>query len=752
MKLAKFVDSKTFRYQHAKNQAFGNYQVLSAANVFDEFSTNHDVYSLCAQNVLKSLDGYNGTILTYGQTSSGKTFTMMGDNNTKGIVEMAIDDIFDKLNDKNFILRVGFIEIYNEKIYDLLDKSRKEIKIFDYKGQLETNQNEFIVKSKEEILKYVKIGNRNKQVAATMLNEFSSRSHTIFSISIDITDTMGETKSSKLIFGDLAGSEKPDITKNSYNEGLHINKSLLALGKIIRELSKPNANMKNVRFRESLLTRLLASSLGGNSYTTIICTASPVCLEETFNTICFAQNAEKTKCKPISNSINDSAREVTILKSQVQKLQLELDFERSRISDNSIINFDTTYQVTHTVRRTESLKRKFCVDHQESICENPTKIFVQTDESAIEENKELIEELKKQVADFKTENENLKAQLTECNQNLDNLIHTKESLKHDLKEESHKGWKIKEKCKMLRNKLVRKKEKLSSMKANLIDTHDGLDKSQDENLKAQYESDLMHKNLIIFGLEKELKKFKDAVKNKQFVSCAVNTDADPFEVQKLEQEIYSQHQMIHDLNMRNQGLLYKNQMLQNQLDDAILKANDTIKERDEFKKMNNNMKMNFQESIRNSRKQLHDLIEQKQKQAIEFRKQLTKSRNEDVKNHLQLQEHYENQITAFKTTNRKLNARIEFLESELNAKNGSSSKKSKITDLSMYRDLILTRDQENEKIKFIKSRYERKLSETITYLERILNQKDMELNEIRKLQHIKESNNIIDKLVGVSIQ
>lgn len=259
-----------------------------AANVFDECSTNHDVYSLCAQNVFKSLDGYNGTILTYGQTSSGKTFTMMGDNDTKGIVEMSIDDIFDRINElseKNFTLRVGFIEIYNEKIYDLLDKSRKEIKIFDYQGQLETNQNEFTVKSKEEILKYVKIGNRNKHIAATMLNEFSSRSHTIFSISIDSTDSLGETKSSKLIFGDLAGSEKPDITKNSYNEGLHINKSLLALGKIIRQLSKPNANVKNVRFRESLLTRLLASSLGGNSYTTIICTASPLSLEETFNTI-----------------------------------------------------------------------------------------------------------------------------------------------------------------------------------------------------------------------------------------------------------------------------------------------------------------------------------------------------------------------------------------------------------------------------------------------------------------------------------
>lgn len=213
---------------------------------------------------------------------------MMGENGTKGIIEMAIDNIFDaidELSDKCFSLRVGFIEIYNEKVYDLLGKMRNEIRVFEYQGQLETNQSEFTVNSKEDIMKYMRIGNRNKHVASTTLNEFSSRSHTIFSISIESSDEMGDTKASKLIFGDLAGSEKPDAAKNSFSEGLHINKSLLALGKIIRELSRPNCNMKNVRFRESLLTRILASSLGGNSCTAIVCTASPVSLDETFNTL-----------------------------------------------------------------------------------------------------------------------------------------------------------------------------------------------------------------------------------------------------------------------------------------------------------------------------------------------------------------------------------------------------------------------------------------------------------------------------------
>jgi len=363
----------------------------------------------------------------------------------------------------------------------------------------------------------------------------------------------------------------------------------------------------------------------------------------------------------------------------------------------------------------------------------------------------LIGELKQQVADFKNENENLKAQLNECNQNLENLIYTKESLKHDLKEESNKGWKIKEKCKMLRNKLVRKKEKLSSMKANLIDTHDGLDKSCDKSFKEQHALDLMQKNLIIFELEKELKQFKDALKNseknKQFVSCAVNTEADPFEVQKLEQEIYNQHLMIHDLNMRNQELLYNNQVLQQQLDETIVKANETMKERDEFRRINNSMKINFQESIRNTRKQFHNLVEQKQTQAIDFRKQLADLRNEEFKNHLKLQEHYERQLDILRINNKNLNAKIDFFQNELNAKNESILKKSKITDESNY-----LQDHENEKIKFIKSRFERKLSECVKYLERVLEQKDKELNELRKLQSCQESNNIIDKLVTVNIQ
>lgn len=210
---------------------------------------------------------------------------MMGSEKTKGIVELTIDDIFQEIEnftEKSFTLSVGYIEIYNEKIYDLLTDKKREIKIF---GEATTNQVQLPIDTKEEILALLKNGNRNKTISATVSNDQSSRSHTILSITIESIDSCTESKASKLCLVDLAGSEKPDMSKNSFNEGLHINKSLLALGKIIRQLSDKNVNLKNVRYRESLLTRILSSSLGGNSFTSIICTASPVSLDETFYTI-----------------------------------------------------------------------------------------------------------------------------------------------------------------------------------------------------------------------------------------------------------------------------------------------------------------------------------------------------------------------------------------------------------------------------------------------------------------------------------
>lgn len=250
------------------------------ANVYD---------TLASPIVKKCLAGYNGTIFAYGQTSSGKTYTMSGADEAKGIIQMTIDEIFNEIqkssDDKSFTLSVGYIEIYKEKIYDLLSGKRTKLRVFDFQGETQTNQREFHVNSKDEIIKYLEYGNRMRKVATTMQNDNSSRSHVIFRITIESKDINDEVKISNLLLVDLAGSEKPDVTKDSFNEGLFINKSLLALGKIIRQLTEKNSNHKKVRYRESLLTRLLSSSLGGNSFTSIICTVSPTSLDETFYTL-----------------------------------------------------------------------------------------------------------------------------------------------------------------------------------------------------------------------------------------------------------------------------------------------------------------------------------------------------------------------------------------------------------------------------------------------------------------------------------
>lgn len=210
---------------------------------------------------------------------------MVGNQKTAGVIEMAIDDILESASNGNYVLRVGYIEVYKEKIFDLLDEQKRELKIFERKGEALTNQKQFEVESKEDVMKYFHDGNQRKQMGASIVNENSSRSHTIFRISLESTDENGLKISSNLFLVDLAGSEKPDMSKNSFNEGLFINKSLLALGKIVRQLSEKNVDVKKLRYRDSLLTRLLSSALGGNSFTSMICTLSPTSLDETFYTI-----------------------------------------------------------------------------------------------------------------------------------------------------------------------------------------------------------------------------------------------------------------------------------------------------------------------------------------------------------------------------------------------------------------------------------------------------------------------------------
>lgn len=139
-----------------------------------------------AKHIIEAcMKGFNGTIFAYGQTSSGKTYTMMGDDQNPGVMVLAAKEIFKQIarhSDRDFLLRVGYIEIYNEKIYDLLNKKNQDLKIHESNGMVHVNCEECIITSEEDLLQFLCMGNKERTVGETNMNERSSRSHAIFRI------------------------------------------------------------------------------------------------------------------------------------------------------------------------------------------------------------------------------------------------------------------------------------------------------------------------------------------------------------------------------------------------------------------------------------------------------------------------------------------------------------------------------------------------------------------------------------------
>ncbi|CAN0926747.1 Kinesin-like protein KIN-5D [Linum grandiflorum] len=277
------------------------------------------------------LEGYNCTIFAYGQTGTGKTYTMEGGMvaedgefpSDAGIIPRAVQQIFEVLEarSEDYSMKVTFLELYNEEIMDLLDpdesptssdeKPKKPIALLeDGKGGVFIRGLEQeLVSSAKEIYKILEKGSARRQTAATLLNKTSSRSHTIFSITISIKEdgsALGEelVKCGKLNLVDLAGSEnisRSGAKEERAREAGEINKSLLTLGRVINALVDHSGH---VPYRDSKLTRLLRDSLGGKTKTCIIATISPSVhsLEETLNTLDYAHRAKNIKNRPEASS------------------------------------------------------------------------------------------------------------------------------------------------------------------------------------------------------------------------------------------------------------------------------------------------------------------------------------------------------------------------------------------------------------------------------------------------------------------
>ena len=309
--------------------------------IFPPSSTQEDIYNFGVKGIIDSvLDGYNGTVLAYGQTSSGKTYTMQGEMNNnaaQGIIPRMIEHVFDFIHSQEgteFMIKVSMIEIYLEKIRDLLDLSRVNLQVRENfsKGIYVDGCSERYVGCPEDVYAALKIGSNNRAQAATLMNEHSSRSHSIFILTINQNNKKeGFSKVGKLYLVDLAGSEKlskTGATGLTVEEAKLINKTLTTLGRVIYNLTDGKSN--HVPYRDSKLTRVLQESLGGNSKTCLIITCSPSIYNEseTLSTLRFGLRAKKIKNKPKIN------KEVTVAELQklVDKLKENLKKANNRIT------------------------------------------------------------------------------------------------------------------------------------------------------------------------------------------------------------------------------------------------------------------------------------------------------------------------------------------------------------------------------------------------------------------------------------
>ncbi|XP_029569252.1 kinesin-like protein KIF15 [Salmo trutta] len=326
-------EPRTFTYDH----------------VADMDITQDSVFSSVAKNIVEScINGYNGTIFAYGQTGSGKTFTMLGpsdfDNFTddqRGVIPRSFEYLFFLINReversenaKSFLCKCSFIEIYNEQIYDLLDSAsaslflRENIK----KGVFVEGAVEKFVTSAAEAYQVLSMGWRNRRVASTSMNRESSRSHAVFTMTLESKETAKEVvniRTSQLNLVDLAGSERQRDTHTDgsrLKEASSINRSLMCLGQVIMALvDVSNGKSRHICYRDSKLTFLLRDSLGGNAKTYIIANVHPgsKCFGETLSTLQFAQRAKLIKNKAMINE--DTQGNVRQLQTEVKKLKEQL--------------------------------------------------------------------------------------------------------------------------------------------------------------------------------------------------------------------------------------------------------------------------------------------------------------------------------------------------------------------------------------------------------------------------------------------
>ncbi|XP_078397597.1 kinesin-like protein KIF3B isoform X1 [Cetorhinus maximus] len=395
--------------------------------VYDSSSKQSDLYDETVRPLVDSvLQGFNGTVFAYGQTGTGKTYTMQGiwaEPEKRGIIPNSFEHIFTHISrsqDQQYLVRASYLEIYQEEIRDLLN--RDENKKLELKEKPETgvyikDLSSFVTKNVKEIEHVMNVGNQTRSVASTNMNEYSSRSHAIFVVTVECSelglDGENHIRVGKLNLVDLAGSErqsKTGVQGERLKEATKINLSLSALGNVISALV--DGKSTHIPYRDSKLTRLLEDSLGGNAKTIMVATIGPASCnyEESLITLRYANRTKNIKNKP---RINEDPKDALLREFQEEIARLKAQLERRgmlskkrRKSQRKIIleGEDIAEEGEEMEDNIEKDMENYLKEQKETL--EKEKVAIQDDHNLVaEEKQKLLEEKEKMMEDLRKEQE-----------------------------------------------------------------------------------------------------------------------------------------------------------------------------------------------------------------------------------------------------------------------------------------------------------------------------------------------------------
>ncbi|XP_028766813.1 kinesin-like protein KIN-7O isoform X2 [Neltuma alba] len=372
-------DAKTSPWRISGNSIFipNHSTKFEFDQIFREDCNTFQVYQACTKDIVAAaVRGFNGTVFAYGQTNSGKTHTMRGSRTEPGVIPLAVHDLFEIIQqdvDREFLLRMSYMEIYNEEINDLLVPEHRKLQIHENleRGIYVAGLREEIVASSEQVLDLVEFGESHRHIGETNMNLYSSRSHTIFRMIIESRDRSeceengnccDAVRVSVLNLVDLAGSERAAKTGAEgvrLKEGSHINKSLMTLGTVIKKLSEgAESQGGHVPYRDSKLTRILQPALGGNANTAMICniTLAQIHSDETKSSLQFASRALRvTNCAQVNEILTDAAL-LKRQKKEIEELRAKLQGSHSEHLEAEVLSLRNTLLQTELERERIALE------------------------------------------------------------------------------------------------------------------------------------------------------------------------------------------------------------------------------------------------------------------------------------------------------------------------------------------------------------------------------------------------------------